>query len=215
MTRKIGITFLLGIFLTIAVLGFSDGKAKASTVALPNYTFKINAQKITDGSEYELKSPNTYVSAVADGWAAPSTVDWFTSNPGAVEIKSTANANMENIIMKGPGYSTITANITQGGYTYSISFVVKVDLQIDYEATGTTYATTTSSRVLVLDSSKTKGKIFLKYTDYTPDNTTSAVSGQAISASAVTHPSESTVATPLLSLSKVTASQLSRIFLVR
>lgn len=190
MTRKIGITCLLGIFLTIAVLGFSSGKAKASTVALPNYTFKISAQKITDGSEYELKTPNTYVSAVADGWAAPSTVDWFTSNSDVVAIESTTNANMVNIIRKGPGYSTITANITQGGYSYSISFVVKVDLQIDYATTGTTYATTTSSRVLVLDSSKTKGKIYLKYTDYTPDDKTSAVSGSAISSNAVTFDSD-------------------------
>lgn len=187
--EKLGFAFLLGILFTILlVFQYPEGIARAAD--LPTYNFKISAQKITDGSEYELKTASTYVSVVADGWAAPSTVVWTSSETGVVNLENTSDASTVKMVRNGPGYSTITAKITQDGYSYTISFVVKVNLEINYQATGTTYSTTTSQRVLILDTVGQNKTVYMKFVDYTPDGGTSAVSGAAIAATAVTFDSD-------------------------
>lgn len=179
-STKILYALFLSILFTIIVLSYSEGVAKASNVSFPNYTFRINAQKVSDGAEYELKSPATNVSVIADGWAAPATVVWSSSEQGVVTLEATPSANTVNMVRKGPGYSTIMATITQDGFTYTISFLVKVNLLIDYQRTGTKEATTNQDQILVINSLEQSKQIYLKYSDY------ESVSGSAISSTAVT-----------------------------
>lgn len=178
-SKKIIYTFLLSILFIIIILGTSKERAKASNVSFPNYTFRINAQKIVDGAEYELKSPATNLSVIADGWAAPTTVEWSSSEQGVVKLETTPNANTVNMVRKGPGYSTIMATITQGGFSYTISFLVKVGLAIDYQKTGTKEATTNQDQILVFHTLEQTKPIYLKYVDL------GSVSGGAISNTAV------------------------------
>lgn len=186
--RQIGYAFLLCMMFTIAMMGFSENKAGAATTDKPDYHFEINASKISNGSEFELKSSNGYVYAVADGWAAPSTVMWTSTEPGVVTLENTASANCMKLVRKGPGYSTITAEITQDGYKYTISFLVKVGLQIDHQNTGTVIATTLNDKVLVLNTIGQTKQVYVKYVDYSDDST--SATGSAISASSLNFESD-------------------------
>jgi uncharacterized protein YjdB len=168
----------------MAILGGSNAVAEASSSTLPSYHFKINSKTIADGAEYELKTASTYIYAVADGWAAPSTVVWTSSEPGVVTLEATATANCQRIIRKGPGYSNITATITQDGYSYIISFMIFVDLEIDHQKTGTVIATTTENKVLVMDTIGQTKKVYVKYKDYTADDSTTET-GEDISSTSL------------------------------
>ncbi|MDD3172686.1 MAG: Ig-like domain-containing protein [Herbinix sp.] len=198
-TNKLIYTFLFSIFFTIAALGISDNVAKASAVSFPDYVFKINAQDKADGSEYEMVSSEMTVGVEADGWAAPSSVEWISTEKGVVTLEATQYTNYVKMVRKGPGYSTIIAKITQGGFTYSISILIKVGLEIDYQNTGTIYATTTGTRILKLDTIDQSKQIYLKYAD------TGAVSGAAISATAVSFQSDNEGVVQVTANGQVTA----------
>ncbi len=173
-TRKIKITVVMSILLTIVALLFVVGRVKAET--FPDYTFRISAQKIKDGTEYELKSSAINVSVVADGWAAPSTVKWTNSEPGVVKLNYIEGTpHTVNLVRQGPGFSTIVAEITQGGFTYTISFLVRVGLGIDYNRTGTKDATTNHDQILIMNSIGESKPIYLKYADYGTETGTEIV----------------------------------------
>lgn len=188
--KRIRNIVLFSILCVVAILRIS-AQVKAATEARPDYHFEINAAKVANGAEFELKTTSGYVYAVADGWAAPTTVNWTSSEPGVVALESTPSTNCERMVRKGPGYSSITANIIQDGYTYTISFMVKVDLEVDNQNTGTITALTTKAKILVLDTIGKSKQIYVKYKDYT-DNSSSVVTGSAISASALTFDSDNT-----------------------
>lgn len=204
-TRKILYTFLICIFFAYAIMGFSNDIARAAaTPTMPTYHFTINSKAVTDGSEYELKTASGYVYAVADGWASPSSVTWTSTDPDVVTLEATASSNCMRMVRKGPGYSTITASIIQDGYTYIISFVIFVDLEIDHQNTGTIIATTTNSKILVLDSVGQQKKVYVKYKDYTADDS-STQTGSDINTDSLSFESDNTGVATVNSDGTVTA----------
>lgn len=169
--RRSAYIFLLGILLTVMGLGFSEGLKNASADTAPNFAFKINAQKVTDGSTYNMNSNNIQVSVLdySSGpvGVVPDTVTWSSSKTDVVTL-NTNSGDTVTMLRQGPGYSTIKAEITQNGIKYSISFVVAIGLEIDYAQTQAKTFIFDNDKIpaLKLDtvSNKTQ-QIYLKYTD--------------------------------------------------
>lgn len=185
-------TFALSLCTIIVLLFFMDS-IKAADVNLPtDYVFVFNGQDRETGTEYEMKMPEVLlnVKPKRNEWDPGTTVEWVSSEPGVVEIdhsvSSTYGSNFVKLVRKGPGYSTITAVIKYGTYSYSVSCLIKVDLQFDMQRTGMTTAKTTNEKILMINSVGQTRQIYLKYVDYTPDGEVEPVSGGAISVSAVT-----------------------------
>ncbi|MHB8128838.1 MAG: Ig-like domain-containing protein [Mobilitalea sp.] len=195
-TRKLGFTFLLSFLFAIAVFSFTESSVKASSVVLPSdYYFTFGNAKIQDGSDYEMKISNVYPNLAINGigWDSSKSVTWTSSEEGVVSFTnapSTYPSNYIKMVREGPGYSTVTAIISQLGSTISISCVVKVDLEFNYQKSGLITATTTKERILILNTLNQKKQVFLQYVDYTPTGEVIAVSGSAIASSAVKWESE-------------------------
>jgi uncharacterized protein YjdB len=189
---KLGFAAVLSLFLAFIIFDFSEERVMASGVVLPSeYYFMINGQKKPAGTEYEMTAPQVLINVTSGGWEPSTTVEWVSSEPGVVSLEASSfGSNFINLVRKGPGYSTITAIIRQGTNSYSISFLVKVALSFDVQKTGLVTATTTKERILILDAPGQTKQVFLKYVDYTPEGDVVAVSGSAISASAVNWESE-------------------------
>ncbi|MDF2612161.1 MAG: hypothetical protein K0R92_3635, partial [Lachnospiraceae bacterium] len=195
-TKKIGFTFVFSLLLVIAILNFTGTSAEAST--LPDYKFVFNGGVPKDpGTEFELTREEALLNVTAQGWVETATVEWISSEPGVVTLEPTSSpTNYVKMIRNGPGYSTITAIIKQGTFSYTISCSVKVALEFDKSKTGLITATTTSKQILVLNAENEVKPIFLKYVNYLPDGSVEPVSGGAISSTAVLWESDDeTVAT--------------------
>lgn len=176
------------LFLLIIYL-FSSSTAWASEVIRPDeYFFVFNGQKKNAGTEYEMKKHNILLNITSGDWEPETEVKWVSSEPGVVELEASSNgSNFINLVRKGPGYSTITAVVKQGTNSYSLSCLVKVNLEFDYQKTGTTTATTTGEKILVFDNISDEPKqIYLKYANYIPEGEADPVSGDAIAVSSVT-----------------------------
>ena len=185
--NKVSLFILVSILFTVAMSAFTDEYAMATTVTMPDYQFVINGKQ--PGKEYEMKSEDQVISVAADGWAYSATVQWVSSETNVVSLESTAYGSaFQRMVRNGPGYSTITAVITSEGMTFTISFLVKVDLKIDTIKTGMTTATTTGEKILAMDTIGGTQQIYMKYVDY-EDAGGVTVSGAAISASSVVYES--------------------------
>lgn len=205
--RKTGLSFLFTVLMIIAWIGFSEKTALASEVILPTeYYFVFNGQQRKAGTEYEMKTPEVLLNVTSGVWEPETTVEWVSSEPGVVSLESTSyGSNFTKLVRKGPGYATITAVIKQGTNSYSMSCLIKVGLEFDYQKTGMTAATTANDRILVMDTVGQEKQVYLKYTNYTPDGEVVAVSGSAISASAVLWESENEGVATIDSKGKVVA----------
>jgi hypothetical protein len=196
MTKKwrITYTFLLSIFFTLIILGFSNHRAEATTV-MPDYYIQMDSTKLKgDNPEtdiYELKKDYVYVYATADGWTTPSNVTWSSSETGVVTLEDTTTPNCKKIRRNGPGYSIITATITQGEFSCTKRFTVFVNLEIDHQNTGTILATITNTRILVLDNIGQQKRAIVKYIDYTAEGA-STVTGSVISTDSLSFESDNT-----------------------
>ena len=199
MNRRLrGYRYILAIAI-IALMGalfINNHKAVASEIVLPEeYYFVFNGMHRKDGSELELKKVNTILQVTSGTWESGDTeVEWISSEPRVVDLEDVNDgSNFVKLVRKGPGFSTITAIIKQGGYRYSISCQVKVDLDFDHRKTGTIQATTVENRILVLDKSHEKDnkkQIFLKYVDYVEEEGDGVITGLSIPYSAVTWESD-------------------------
>jgi uncharacterized protein YjdB len=139
-----------------------------------------------------MKSEEVLLNITAGTWEPETEVQWVSSEPGVVVLESTTyGSSFVKLVRKGPGYSTITAIVTQGTNTYSLSCLVMVDLEFDYQKTDMTTATTTNERILVINEiDDVEKQIYLKYVNYIPEEETETATGAAISASAVTWESD-------------------------
>lgn len=187
MKSKIGFYIMIGILLTAVLYCFKENQAQASEVTLPaEYYFVLNGQHKQAGTEYEIKSPEVVISVDSGAWEPTTTVEWVSSELGVVSLENTSyGENYIKLVRNGPGYSTITAILRQGTSSYSLSFLVKVDLQLDSQRSGLIMATTTKERILIIDDIAEEKQIYLKYIDYETEVDPVAVTGAAISASAV------------------------------
>ena len=190
--KKVGFSLILTLLFSAVILFFSDNYAQASVITLPDeYYFVFNGQNKEAGTEYEMKNPEVLLSITAGTWEPATTVEWVSSEPGVVELQATTYpSNFVRCVRRGPGYSTITAVVTQGTNTYSISCLIKVNLEFDYQRTGTIIATTTNERIAVLNNITDTKQIYLKYVDYIPEEDPETVTGSAITLTAVTWESE-------------------------
>lgn len=205
---KLGLSFAICLLITTAIYLSSDNRTLASEVPRPDeYYFVFYGQNKEAGSEIEMKNENVMLSITANGWEPETQVQWVSSELGVVTIEPTGfGPNFVNLIRKGPGYSTITAIVKQGTNTYSLSCLVKVNLEFDHQKTGTTLATTTNERILVINEiGGTPRQVYLKYVNYVPDGESETVTGAAISAAAVTWESENESVATVDETGKVTA----------
>ncbi len=172
---------LFGLLFIITALFFSDRYTMAATSSNPNYHFEINSQTIKDNAEFELKSSAAYVYVATDGeWAPSATVSWKSTEDRVISLEG-ATGNYVKMVRKGPGYANITADIKMGDLTYTISFLVKVSLEINSKDTNATKLLSISDKVGFVEmntDSYTSQQIYLKYSDEAV-----SVSGAAINVS--------------------------------
>lgn len=190
--KKVGFSFILAFLISAVMLFISDNYAEASGLDLPDeYNFVFDGRSQQPGTEYELKTSEAMLSITAGTWDPSTSVQWVSSEPGVVRLETTSHpANFIKLVRVGPGYSTITAIVGDGTSTYSVSCPVKVDLEIDYQRTGTIMATTINERIAPLNNIGDTKQIYLKYVDYVPDGGTGTVTGSAIQLAQVTWESE-------------------------
>jgi uncharacterized protein YjdB len=190
-TRKTGLMFLLSLFLTILISGMTVRHADASEVPLPtDYKFLFNGVEKPAGSEIEIKTKNTVLAVTAGNvWSPETQVVWKSSAPTI--ISTTPSALGDNFIQLNrlrPGFSTITAVIKHGTSSYTISCLVKVNLEINYQETGTVPAKTTNEQILKMSIGDAPKEIVLKYVD----DDVASVSGSVIDAELVSWESDNT-----------------------
>ena len=191
--KRTGLFLVICMLLTTSIYLLSNTGVLASEIIRPDeYYFVFNGQQKKAGTEYEMKSENVLLNITAGEWETESQVQWISSEPGVVTVEPTSYGTaFTKLVRKGPGYSTITAVVKQGNNTYSLSCLVKVNLEFDYQKTGMTTATTTKERILVInDINSAEKQIYLKYVNYIPEDEIETVTGAAISASAVTWESD-------------------------
>ncbi len=193
--KKVGISVICSLLFVVLLTAVKQERAYATSTQ-PNFHFEIGGDNkdYADGAEIQLKNPTRYISVVADGWSQPVDVEWISYSPGVVSLSDTTNEDTQLMTRTGPGFSTIMARITSGGYRLTISCVVWVDLEVDESKTPLRTATTTGLKVLELKNVDDKKTIKLKYIDYSVDPAT-PVSGGAITAGVLFASSNLSVAT--------------------
>ena len=194
--KKIGISVIFSLLFFVLLVAVKQDKVYASSTTQPNFRFQIGGdnKKYPDGSEIKMINPERQISVVADGWSLPVEVEWVSSSPEVVSLTDTAHEDTQLMTRTGPGFTTIMARITSGGYRLTISCVIWVDLEVNEKLTPLRIATTTGNKVLELKNVGDKKTIKLKYVDYTDDDAT-AVSGGAITAGLLFASSNNSVAT--------------------
>lgn len=163
-TKRFSVLSLL--FTAVLLLAFFGNHAKAFA-ATQGYQFDYNASDIASGSEIELRTLNALLAVEpkdsTEGLPTTATVTFYSSETSVVECQSTGMQGVTRLVRKGPGYSTVTAVITDGGSNFAISCLVKVDLEIS----GANFTTIDYSghRVLKLDKVGDMKQVLLKYVD--------------------------------------------------
>ncbi len=136
-----------------------------------DYKFLYNAEEKASGSEIEMTSLNARLQvkskATEDesgGLPASAVVTFHSSDESVVTCEDTGIQGMTKLVRKGPGYSTVTAIISDGEYNYAISCLVKVDLLITNKNFSTIdYA---GHQILKLDKIGDTKQVVLKYVTY-------------------------------------------------
>jgi len=156
---------------------FSVGLKKeiVADAASLDYRFLYNAEEKASGSEIEMTSLNARLQvkskATEDesgGLPADATVTFHSSDESVVVCQETGVQGMTTLVRKGPGYSTVTAVISDGKYNYAISCLVKVDLLITNKNFSTIdYA---GHQILKLDKIGDTKQVVLKYVTYNDKN---------------------------------------------
>lgn len=164
--RKWMLRLFTAMFLIVAV-GMAGKGYRATGATNQGYQFEYSAQNVSSGDEIELKTMNALLGVkqidVTEGLSTSATVTFFSSAEAVVTCEDTGIPGVTKLVRKGPGYATVTAMITDDGMNFTISCLVKVDLQI----TGTNFSTIDYSghRVLKLDEIGDSKRVVLKYVD--------------------------------------------------
>lgn len=179
--------FVFSIFFTAALFGMNNHIAEASSITMPKFHFQVGTTSIADKGSYELKTPNNYITVLGENNEVPTNVTWTKPQDNVISlvddsVPAGSIPYRRQMNREGPGYTTITANVTYNNMSVIIMCSVSVNLQVDQQKTGTVEATTTHIKVLALDSGASK-QVFLKYVDY--DSGSGNVTGAAISGAAL------------------------------
>lgn len=155
------------VLISCALFLLGQGNAIQAEAATQGYQFDFNATDVQSGSEIELRTLNAFLSVEpkdsTEGLPVTATVQFYSSEESVIKCEDTGIQGMTKLVRKGPGYSTITAVISDGSYNFAISCLVKVDLQI----TGTNFTTIdyVGHRILKLDRVGDSKRVVLKYVD--------------------------------------------------
>lgn len=186
--KKVGISFVFGFFFLLWFLSVRPEQVYASSVQ-PKFNFVIGSTTYKDGATIELTSKTAPISLSAGDWTKDYTVEWTNSTDSVVNLSflqgENKSATMERM---GPGYSTIEARISSGGYIMTISCMIKVNLVVDWSKTPYVTAATTEDKVIQLETIGEKQKIYMKFVDEA-----TGVSGGAITAGIEFKSSDTTV----------------------
>ena len=186
--KKVGISFVFGFFFLLWFLSIRPEQVYASSVQ-PKFNFVIGSTTYKDGATIELTSKTARISLSAGDWTKDYTVEWTNSTDSVVNLSfqqgENKSATMERM---GPGYTTIEARISSGGYIMTISCMIKVNLVVDWSKTPYVTAATTEDKVIQLQNIGEKQKIYMKFVDEA-----TGVSGGAITAGIEFKSSDTTV----------------------
>lgn len=148
---------------------------KRAEAATQGFQFKYDSVAYPDGSVIELTTNVSTLSVETkestEGLPASATVQFISSEESVIGLENTETKGMVRLKRNGPGYSTITAFITERDDTgeerrYQIDCLVKVDLEIKPDNfVNIDYV---NHKVLKLDTADEKNKtkrIDLRYRD--------------------------------------------------
>lgn len=133
---------LLLVFAGITRTAMAAVATSGSEKALTNEDFYFvgpGSTFVHDGEMLEIKTEETQIQVTTkDGLSTDDEIVWYTSNKNIVDIEKGSITTEGGTVVKnacklkrnGPGYATITAQITSGNRYYSVHMLVKVDLKI-------------------------------------------------------------------------------------
>ena len=154
------------VFFALFAVGAGKGKTAEAATTM-GYRFDFNGMDIESSSEFELMTEQDFLAVEpkdgTEGLPVTATVKFHSSNPNVISLEEAEFESMTKLVRKGPGYTTITAVISDGRYNFSISCLVKVDLKI----VGSNFSTIdyTGHRILKLNKIGDVKPIDLRYVD--------------------------------------------------
>ena len=155
------------IFCALFSIGWMRG-AKAEAATTMGYQFDFNASDVQSGSEIELRTLNAMLNVEpkdeTEGLPVTATVTFYSSEESVVVCEDTGVQGMTKLVRKGPGYSTITAVVSDGEYNYAITCLVKVGLSFtNKNFTTIDYA---GHQIIKLEEVGASKQAVLKYVTY-------------------------------------------------
>lgn len=155
------------IFCALFSVGLKNGTGAEAATTM-GYQFDFNASDVQSGAEIELKTLNAMLNVEpkdeTEGLPVTATVTFYSSEESVVVCEDTGVQGMTKLVRKGPGYSTITAVISDGQYNYSITCLVKVGLSFtNKNFTTIDYA---GHQIIKLDKVGESKQAVLKYVTY-------------------------------------------------
>lgn len=203
LVKKLGLFFLFSILFTVTGFIFTEKEAKASST--PTLTLRIDGKTLS-GEQSTLGKASADISVYSpDGLPVGTTITWRNSNGGVVTLSGTTGDTV-TMNRQGPGYTTVRADVTIGGRTYTLTRIIEVKLTIDHSpapgGTGTIAVNYAENKVLELNKDETR-QIVLKYVEY--DTSGDVVTGAAITATDLDYVSSNTKVVTVNAAGKVTA----------
>ncbi len=201
--KKISLLFLFSVLFTVTGFIFTEKEAMASSA--PTLSLRIDG-KAQSGEESTLGRDTADISVYSpDGLPTGTTVAWRNSNAGVLTLSGTTGDTV-TMTRRGPGYTTVRADVTISGRTYTLTRIIRVNLAIDHSpapgGTGTIATNFAQNRVLQLNKGGSQ-QIVLKYIDYNTSG--DAVTGSAITSTDLDYVSDKTSVATVNAAGKVTA----------
>ncbi len=149
-----------------SALAIAPKKTEAATTM--GYQFDFNAADVQSGAEIELKTLNAVLNVepkdTTEGLPVTATVKFYSSEESVVVCEDMGVQGMTKLVRKGPGYSTITAVVSDGEYNFAITCLVKVGL--DFTNDNFTTIDYAGHKIIKLDKIGESKQAVLKYVDY-------------------------------------------------
>ncbi|MBR6536513.1 MAG: Ig-like domain-containing protein [Lachnospiraceae bacterium] len=148
---------------------FANAPKKSEAATTMGYQFDFNATDVQSGEEIELRTLNAMLNVEpkdsTEGLPVTATVTFHSSEESVVVCEDTGVQGMAKLVRKGPGYSTITAVVSDGQYNFAITCLVKVGL--DFTNDNFTTIDYAGHKIIKLDKIGETKQAVLKYVDYT------------------------------------------------
>ncbi len=176
--KKVNKLFKIYVVALLFCALFCVGMKKETEVqaASKEYVFQYNGKEVGSGAEILMGTGNLHLSVLSkavEGESSGSlpdsaTVTFISSDESVAVCKETGYLGMTTLERKGPGYTTITAIISDGGYNFAISCIVRVKLEL----TNKNFSTIDweNHQALKLDKIGDTKQMVLKWVNYDDKN---------------------------------------------